>query len=292
MIDWDDLRIFLNAVRSGNYTAASERLKINRTTVGRRVTRLEAQLGNSLFEQTLNGYRPTAFGRAVLESAQRIEQEVEELAARLAVLDTRLAGTVRVATPTELGDEFMAEFAAFREHFPEIHLELTQAHDPVASLTSRKADVGLCIAREVPAHLRGVSVGQLQRALYAARSYQRRLARQPQRRHHDWIGWSRDMASSLSADANDLGIPQDEAVVTTVNSWNSLKEAVRCGLGVSHMWCFSADKDRRLLRLREPEARLGSGLWVLLREDVPPDACTESLLKFLAPLVRKRIAAA
>ena len=40
-MEWDDLRIFLAAVRAGSYSAAAPRLGINRTTVGRRVTVLE-----------------------------------------------------------------------------------------------------------------------------------------------------------------------------------------------------------------------------------------------------------
>jgi len=289
MQEWDDLRIFLNAVRAGNYTVAAERLKINRTTVGRRVTQLEARLGLALFELTPSGYRPTAVGRAVLESAQRIEHELEELASRLAVLDTRLAGIVRVVLPTELGDEFMAELAAFRHYFPDIRLELSQAHDPMASLTQRKVDVGLCVARSVPEHLRGASAGALQRAVYAAADYQKRIAQEGMPQGYAWIGWGREMLGALPAEAIGHGPPPDAVVNTTVNSWSALKEAVLCGLGVSALWCFSADADRRLVRLQEPVPEFDATLWVLVREDVPLDACTESLTRFLLPLLRKRI---
>src|SRR5215470_14276492 len=83
MLDWDDLKFFITAVRAGNYSNAAKRLKVNRTTVGRRVNLLEARLGIALFEQTPTGYRPTQAGRMVLEAAERMEREIERLNERL-----------------------------------------------------------------------------------------------------------------------------------------------------------------------------------------------------------------
>ncbi len=58
-MEWDDLKVFLAAVRTGSYTAAGRLLGINRTTVGRRIDALENALGVSLFQYTPNGPVPT-----------------------------------------------------------------------------------------------------------------------------------------------------------------------------------------------------------------------------------------
>ena len=60
-----------------DYTSAAERLRVNRTTVGRRIGQLEANLGVSLFEQTPNGYRPTAAGRVVLRRIGSLREPTE-----------------------------------------------------------------------------------------------------------------------------------------------------------------------------------------------------------------------
>ena len=285
MVDWDDLRFFIGAVRAGNYTSAADRLRVNRTTVGRRIGALEAGLGLSLFEQTPSGYRPTPAGRVVLECAEQIEREMERLTSRLAATEERVAGTVRVAISGEIGTEFMPELLTFRKSAPAIKLELLTARDAINSLLQRKADLGLCLVPYKPEHLRGIRVGELSQALYAARGYVegREFA------DHEWIGWGKDMTHSAAARWMKANLPDTATISAEVNSWDAFKEAVLCGLGVGHMWCFVADREPGLVRIREPEPDLSLELWLLVREDVPPDAHTNALMSFLAPALAARI---
>src|ERR1700760_1070175 len=120
MLDWNDLKFFIGAVRAGNYTHAAARLKVNRTTIGRRINALEAQLGISLFEQTPAGYRPTTAGRAVLECAEGSEGERERRKGRRAPPHGRLSGPVRIAVSGEIGTEFMGKLLAFRKSDPDV----------------------------------------------------------------------------------------------------------------------------------------------------------------------------
>ena len=288
MIDWDDLRFFLNAVRAGNYTAAAERLDVNRTTVGRRVTALEQSLGVSLFELTPMGYRPTPAGRAVLETAQRVEREIAQLIGPITALGERPSGTVRLAVSAELDSEFMAELMGFRAAYPAVRLDLLGAADAVAAVLQRKADLGLCPILDKPAALTGQRVGRLARALYAGRDYLEKLPPDMPLGDHQWVGWGQELAGSA---ARWLRQSLDEAtpIAAEVNSWTALKEAVACGFGVAPLWCFAADGDKRLQRLRPPEPALALDLWLLAREDVPPDACTSALMQYLAPALARRI---
>ena len=48
MIDWDDLRYFLAVQRSGTLARAARILKINATTVGRRLSALEETAGRGV----------------------------------------------------------------------------------------------------------------------------------------------------------------------------------------------------------------------------------------------------
>ncbi|MDP3878400.1 MAG: LysR family transcriptional regulator [Methylobacter sp.] len=44
-LNWDDLRYFVEVVRSGNVTEAGLRLSVNQSTVSRQIAHLETQLG-------------------------------------------------------------------------------------------------------------------------------------------------------------------------------------------------------------------------------------------------------
>jgi hypothetical protein len=50
-LDWGNLRFFLEMARSGSLSKAARKLAVDRNTVARRVTTLEAELGLSLFER-------------------------------------------------------------------------------------------------------------------------------------------------------------------------------------------------------------------------------------------------
>jgi DNA-binding transcriptional LysR family regulator len=291
MLDWNDLKFFIGAVRAGNYTHAATRLKVNRTTIGRRIAALEMELSVSLFEQAPSGYRPTAAGRAVLECAEQIESEIERLNARLATPNERLAGTVRIAVSGEIGTEFMAELLAFRKLNPDIKLDLLTARDAVINVLQRKADLGICLAPYRPENLRGVKIGALPQALYAARRYLEALPAAHEFKDHDWIGWGKEAANSASARWLRANLPDAAKISAEVNSWDAFKEAVLHGLGIGHMWCFVADREPSLVRIRDIEPELSMELWLLVRDDVPPDSRTRKLMEFLAPAMIRRIAA-
>ena len=75
MIDWDDLRFFLAAIRQGNLSAAARELHVAQSTVGRRLASLETSLGVRLLNRTPNGYVPTLAGEEVRAHAERLEAE-------------------------------------------------------------------------------------------------------------------------------------------------------------------------------------------------------------------------
>jgi len=60
MLDWNDIRIFLSVATEGSTLAASKKLNINQTTVGRRMLALETVLGLTLFERDTRGYSLTS----------------------------------------------------------------------------------------------------------------------------------------------------------------------------------------------------------------------------------------
>jgi DNA-binding transcriptional LysR family regulator len=63
MIDWNDLRHFLALERAGTLSRAGAALRINPTTVGRRISALEERIGARLFDRTPDGRWPRRGGR-------------------------------------------------------------------------------------------------------------------------------------------------------------------------------------------------------------------------------------
>src|SRR6476620_1718147 len=77
MIDWNDVRFFLAVARGGSTAAAARTLKVNQSTVVRRIAALEAALALRLFNKKRDGYRLTCEGEALLEEAGAVETAVQ-----------------------------------------------------------------------------------------------------------------------------------------------------------------------------------------------------------------------
>lgn len=78
-MNWDDLRIIAAVRDEGTYAGASARLRIDETTVGRRLSRIERALGLRLFEAVDGVRRPTRSCEAVLAHVQAMAAHAAEI---------------------------------------------------------------------------------------------------------------------------------------------------------------------------------------------------------------------
>ena len=111
----NDLLVFARVVDEGSFSRAAERLGYPKSTVSRRVAALEAQLGEQLLRRTTRKLTVTDFGRAVLEHAHHV---VEDVAAAESLAQHRRlqpSGRLRVSMPYDMANlvlaPLLAEFA-------------------------------------------------------------------------------------------------------------------------------------------------------------------------------------
>ena len=124
-MNWDDLRIFLEVGRAGLLANAASHLHMDQTTVGRRLQRLEKNLGVTLFERTRRGHHLTQAGHDLMRTAEAVESATLSAQGQLANADQSLSGTVRVNVAEGFGAYFIApRLGAFTEAHPNIEVEL------------------------------------------------------------------------------------------------------------------------------------------------------------------------
>lgn len=145
-MEWEDYRVFLAVRRRGGFAAAAPDLGMVAATVRRRIERLEASLGETLFEAAGSRLTPTAAGLALMDLAEAMEQAAEAFAE--AAVDERvgLAGPVAVAAAETLGEAVMVPLAArLRRSHPAIRIDLILAAEPSRDLIDQ-ADAALLTA--------------------------------------------------------------------------------------------------------------------------------------------------
>jgi DNA-binding transcriptional LysR family regulator len=144
-MDWSDLRIFLAIARAGTLGAAARSLGQSQPTMGRRLRVLETAVGHVLFQRTADGFVLTDEGNAVLEHAERMEEEVLAFQRRLAGSEVQLEGMLRLSSSDWFGTYMLAPvLAEFTERHPNVCVELL-SDARLYSLPRREADIAFRI---------------------------------------------------------------------------------------------------------------------------------------------------
>lgn len=286
-MDWDNLRFLLATARAGTFSAAASDLGVNRTTVARRISNLEDAAGQTLLTPSNEGLKPTAAGKQLLNTAREMEKNIEQVNEALG--KDSAAGPLRVAAPIGLGAEFMPQLTSFCRANPDCELDLLTVANPSLLVSNRQADVALVVTNQPPEHLDGSLICDMQRAPYASSGYLKKLPGDTPLHHHQWVAWGRDMADTLAARWMAAHLPQETSITARVNSWTAMREAVSEGLGVSFLWCFLADEDARLERIRQPEPELSMSLWLVKHADIPANPRVAAFRNSFPELVKQRI---
>ena len=120
----DDLMLFAHVAELGSFTAAAERLGLPKSTVSRRLSALEQQVGERLLLRTTRRQALTEFGSQLLEHARQLAAEVEAASALSAHRQAQPSGRLRVSMPMEVATLLSDMLAAFGALHPAISLEL------------------------------------------------------------------------------------------------------------------------------------------------------------------------
>lgn len=261
-MNWDDLRIFLTVARAGSISGAAKQLKIQHSTVSRRMRQLERKLGARLIERIRGGYGLTQAGEQISEAAKRMEREVLSVDDSLLGEDAKLTGTLRVSTINNMASSIlMPIFAEFSTSYPQIELHIMVSNLD-ASLSQREADVAIRLTNSPTDTLVGKRIVTVASTVYGSRDYLNSLSGvggEPK-----WLGveccgfhqsWTKQACDSAAH-----RFYSDDTLITLA--------AIKQGLGVSILPCFLGDADPVLERYCEPDPAYQLGLWILLHPDL------------------------
>ncbi|MFT4121496.1 LysR family transcriptional regulator [Bradyrhizobium sp.] len=110
-MNWDDLRIIAAVRDEGTYAGASARLRIDETTVGRRLSRIERALGLRLFEAADGVRRPTRQCEAVLAHVEAMAAHAAEIG-RVGESLPGPVGHLRIASTSAVAEEVLSPRAS------------------------------------------------------------------------------------------------------------------------------------------------------------------------------------
>src|SRR6201994_3432077 len=285
MIDWDDVRYFLAVARGGSVRAAAEHLRVNHTTVLRRIGQLEERLRAHMFEKLPSGYRLTAAGEEVLEFADQMEASSNRLETRVLGRDQSVRGLLRVTLAPPLATHLlMPDLADFARLHPDIEMDILSSGE-LANLTNREADVAIRVVydrKTLPLNLHGLKGPELFRGVFMFRN---RLA--PRRAGApDPIRWIVISMHGIPDWASE-GEVRTKGVPFRTTDAEAQIVAVRQGLGIATLDFFVGGADPLLGGGPGTELHKHGTLWLLTQGETRK---TKRVLLF-TEFVSRRLAA-
>ncbi|MFA5977418.1 MULTISPECIES: LysR family transcriptional regulator [Pseudomonas] len=228
--NWDDLRLLLAVSRRGSFLQAGQLLGIAASTVSRRLTQLEAALGEPLVERGVEGCWLTSRGQALVDVAVAAEAGLRrQTAAELSGEHTALCGSVLVSAGEGFSSCVLDAASRFTALHPRCSVELLVATD-FHKIVRGVADIAIRTAHLGEPSLIYRPIGKLAYGVFAEAGY---LKRSPGVTLATAVNIALlpplDMLPQMRA-AKAAGL--DRAQIS-VNSFAVQLESVRQGMGVA-----------------------------------------------------------
>lgn len=186
---WNDVQLFLTLYRERTMGRAASSLRVDTSTVSRRLNALEDALGTELFERSRAGLRPTEAADDLLSAAEWIEEGVTQFSRVADGLQREIDGTVRVACPPDAAAVIMLPVVErLLTRYPDLTVALLPG-EATLDIARREADIALRIVRPARGDLVTKRLGEIRWVVAANDELAARVRAGESLQGLPWIGW-------------------------------------------------------------------------------------------------------
>ncbi len=253
-LDWEELRVFLAVAKASGLSGAARLTGISAPTLGRRMTTLERELNQKLFDRKPSGYVLTEAGRELYAHALEMEA---------------------VATGIERWRDGHAErrvvrisAGAWTSRFLALHIgRLIRPGEGLAldfltaaarlDIARRQADIGIRNRAPEEARLSGRRINDVAYAIYRSRDADE--SGEPA-----WIGCIGD--GGITPGARWVAARHTDAIVVNCTDPRMVVDILHAGTGQAVLPCFVGDSFPALRRSGGVIAELAEEQWLVLND--------------------------
>ena len=143
MPDINGMAIFAKVVDANGFTQAARVTGLPKSTISRKISQLEEQLGVRLLQRNNRGLSLTHAGELFYQHCAVIVREVEEAKATIENTREDLSGALRIVLPVSFGQETIAKLCCgFLRKFPKVDLDI-QFTDEEMNLVAEGYDIAI-----------------------------------------------------------------------------------------------------------------------------------------------------
>ncbi len=172
-----DMELFVKAAELRNFGRAAAALNLTASTVSRRISGLERELGLLLVRRSTRSFALTEAGQKFFERSHKLIEEASQTREELSSNFTTVSGHVRAGSPSDLATTILAPaFAKFCRANAAVSLDIVSTQGQ-PDLDRDKLDLAFAVTHQISLPDSSFSVrqiGSFTRMLYASKTYLRR----------------------------------------------------------------------------------------------------------------------
>ncbi|MBX5157924.1 MULTISPECIES: LysR family transcriptional regulator [unclassified Rhizobium] len=171
MADLNDIAVFVKVAQYGSFSRAAHSLGMPVSTVSRKVTSLEEQLGVTLLQRTTRKLSLTAQGRAYFDQCSEPLAHLIDAEQALTETQKKPEGLLKISVPVIFGQEVFYEFvSSFLKTYPDIQVDLFVTN-LFLDLIAENIDLGIRFGELKDSSIIAQRLGKSVRYLVAAPDY-------------------------------------------------------------------------------------------------------------------------
>ncbi len=145
-MDTQFIAAFVEVDDSASFTLAGERLHLSQPAISKRITALEQQIGQSLFDRVGRTVSLTDAGRTLLPYARKALQDIEDARRALSQLDGSVSGRLSIGTSHHIGlHRLPPVLGQFTREYPQVDLDIHFMDSEIAcqAVLAGKLELGI-----------------------------------------------------------------------------------------------------------------------------------------------------
>lgn len=280
---WDDFRLIKAVAEARTLPAAAAVLRLDHSTVFRRLRQIETALGTAVFERHRSGYELTGAGVEIAALSSRLDEDIMSVLRRVAGQAPSPVGEVRIATSDALLFRLLLPvLAEFKRACPDVRLDLVTGNTAL-NLSRRDADIAIRATSAPPDTLIGRKIGPIAWSAYATTRPPKPITSESALFAIDsqWVGFGDALSGLAAAEYLRANVP-DTRVACRFDTVGGVAAGIEAGIGIGFLPCFAGDRNPGLIRVIPPIAALTTDLWLLTHADLRNVPRIRVLLDFVS----------
>ncbi|MDH5425087.1 MAG: LysR family transcriptional regulator [Gammaproteobacteria bacterium] len=237
------IKVYVNVVETGSFTAASERMGISRAAASQYVAQLEEHLGGRLLNRTTRHVSTTEAGRMYFARCKDILHHLEEADNMVSGFSGTPKGTLRISAPSVFAERHLVPIIYdFTKAYPDVKIDL-MVTDRYVDMVYEAYDLAIRVTKIEDSDLVARRLASCRHILAASPAYLKSsplLSSPDDLKNHACLLYSYTTGAvwPLFKNAKDYSVKVSP--VMTSNNPEVLLEAAINGMGITIMPTFIA----------------------------------------------------